>query len=135
MRRVLLDTSAYSAFFRGHSDVKRAVQRAGRLYLNPVVLGELYAGFRLGSKEEKNREELHELISSRRVEILNIDLETSERYSVIVDTLRKQGMPIPTNDLWVASSAMQHGLIVLTTDSDYLRVAQIAVEYYHPKPT
>ncbi len=37
--------------------------------------------------------------------------------------------PIPTNDLWIAASAMQHGLKVLTTDKHYLEVPQIITEY------
>ena len=110
MKRVLIDTSAYSAFFRGHSGVVRAIQQASRLYLCSIVLGELLAGFRKGSREEKNRKDLREFVGSRRVELLEIDEETSERYAIIADTLWKAGTPIPTNDLWIASSAMQHGL-------------------------
>jgi predicted nucleic acid-binding protein len=37
--RPLLDTSAYSAFMRDHPDVRTAVQRPERVYVNPVVLG------------------------------------------------------------------------------------------------
>lgn len=130
MRRLLLDTSAYSAFFRTHAEITQAVQRAERLYLSSVVLGELLAGFRKGSREEKNRTELREFLSSRRVEVLELDEETSERYALITDGLWKAGTPIPTNDLWIAASAMQHGLIVLTTDDDYLRIPQVVTEHY-----
>ncbi|MEW6616207.1 MAG: PIN domain-containing protein [Thermodesulfobacteriota bacterium] len=59
-----------------------------------------------------------------------IDEETSERYAVIVNHLRKEGTPIPTNDLWISASAMQHGLKVVTTDNHYLKVLQIITEYY-----
>jgi tRNA(fMet)-specific endonuclease VapC len=128
-----MDTSAYSAFFRGHAEVVLAVQRAQRLYLSAVVLGELLAGFRKGSREEKNRTELRQFLSSRRVAVLELDEETSERYALIADGLWKAGTPIPTNDLWIASSAMQHGLTVLTTDDDYFRVPQILTEHYPPK--
>jgi predicted nucleic acid-binding protein len=47
---------------------------------------------------------------------------------VIVDALRKAGTPIPTNDIWIAASAMQHGLRVLTTDVHYEKVRQVIVE-------
>ena len=43
MMRVLLDTSAYSAFMLGHPEVEVALQRADEIYLTPVVLGELLA--------------------------------------------------------------------------------------------
>ena len=54
-----------------------------------------------------------------------IDEETSVRYAVIVTALRGGGTPIPTNDVWIAASAMQHGLGVVTTDPHYEKVPQI----------
>lgn len=43
--RVLLDTSAYSAFMRGHPIAKDTLQQADYIVFNPIVLGELRAGF------------------------------------------------------------------------------------------
>jgi predicted nucleic acid-binding protein len=48
MTAILLDTSAYLAFLSGHPDVKRALQEADAVYVNPIVLGELRAGFLKG---------------------------------------------------------------------------------------
>jgi predicted nucleic acid-binding protein len=36
-----------------------------------------------------------------------------------------------TNDVWIAASAMQYGLKVLTTDRHYIEIPQIITEY-HP---
>ena len=127
--KVMMDTSAYAAFLRGNPEVKGAVQRADEIFLKPVVLGELLAGFRRGKNEKRNRAILRDFLSSPRVAAVEIDEETSERYAVIVNSLRTKGTPIPTNDLWIAASAMQHGLRVLTIDKHYLEVAQILTEY------
>ena len=125
-----MDTSAYGAFLRGSPGVKEAVQQADEIVVNPVVLGELKAGFVMGKNEKRNRAILKDFLSSPRVTIVEIDEETSERYAVIVRSLRMKGTPIPTNDLWIAASAMQHGLRVLTTDKHYLKVPQIITEYF-----
>ena len=125
-----MDTSAYAAFLRGSPGVKEAVQQADEIVFNPVVLGELIAGFLMGRNEKRNRAILKDFLSSPRVIIAEIDEETSERYAVIVHSLRMRGTPIPTNDLWIAASAMQHGLEVLTTDKHYLEVPQIITEYF-----
>ncbi|MDO9288338.1 MAG: type II toxin-antitoxin system VapC family toxin [Thermodesulfovibrionales bacterium] len=98
--------------------------------LYSLILGELLAGFIMGKSEKKNRAILEEFLSSPRVKVIDIDEETSERYAVIINHLRKEGAPIPTNDLWISASAMQHGLEVVTTDSHYLKVQQIITEYY-----
>lgn len=129
MNRVLLDTSAYSAFLRGNAEVKLAIQQADEIFLNPVIFGELLAGFAMGKHEKKNKAVLQEFLSSPRVKLIGMDEETSERYAVIVSHLRKLGATIPTNDLWIAASAMQYGLKVLTTDSHYLKVPQIITEW------
>jgi tRNA(fMet)-specific endonuclease VapC len=126
--KVMLDTSAYSALLRGNDDVKRALQEADELYLNPVVIGELLAGFAHGGKEKKNRDILKEFLSSPRLHVVDIDEETSERYAVIINYLWEKGTPIPTNDLWIAATAMQHGLKLVATDGHYRNIPQIIVE-------
>lgn len=130
--RVLLDTSAYSAFLRGHEDIKRELQRAEALYLNPIVLGELQAGFHKGKHRRKNEEILRQFLASPRVQRVPVDEGTAERYAVIINALWAAGTPIPTNDLWIAASAMQHGLIVLTTDDHYQKVAQVIAHCFPP---
>ncbi len=128
--RIMLDTSAYTAFLMGNSEIKLSIQRAEEVFLNPIILGELMAGFLMGKNEKRNRAILQDFLSSLRVKLVEIDEETSERYAVIVGHLRIRGTPIPTNDIWIAASAMQQGLKVLTTDKHYLEVPQIITEYY-----
>jgi len=128
----MLDTSAYAAFLKGNPEVKLSLQQAEEVVVNPVVLGELLAGFLAGRHEKRNRTILQDFLSSSRVKVVEIDEETSERYAAIVNHLRIKGTPIPTNDLWIAASAMQHGLSVVTTDKHYLEVPQIITEYYQP---
>ena len=132
MSRILLDTSAMSAFFRGHEGIVQSVRSASRIAVNSVVMGELYAGFRGGSKAEENRDLLRRFLGSPRVRILGIDVETAERYALIHDALRRAGKPIPTNDLWIAASAMQFGLVLVATDTHYRQVAQIASQLHDP---
>jgi len=126
--KVMLDTSAYSAYLRGNEEVKRAIREADEIFLNPVVLGELHAGFINGGKEKRNREILREFLASPRVQVAVIDEETSERYAAIIAYLWVKGTPLPTNDLWISATAMQYGLKLVTTDSHYRNVPQIIVE-------
>ena len=126
--RICLDTSAYSAFKRGHEGALDAIQRAEEIVLPTVVLGEVFAGFRLGERDRENREELDRFLESPRVRIAPVDEETGRRYAQIVVFLRREGTPIPTNDVWIAASAMQHGLRVLTTDAHFARLPLLSTE-------
>jgi predicted nucleic acid-binding protein len=127
MNSLLVDTSAYSAFMRGNAIVVQEIQTANVLYISPIVLGELHSGFAAGSRQEQNEATLQEFLDSPRVQTMTIDEETSLFYATIYAGLRQAGTPIPTNDLWIAASAMQHGLVVLTQDSHFEHVAQIIV--------
>jgi predicted nucleic acid-binding protein len=126
----MLDTSAYSAFMRGHEALTIALQEVDEITVNPVILGELRAGFLQGRHRSKNERELGLFLASPRIRVVPVDEETAVRYAVIVTVLRKAGTPIPTNDVWIAASAMQHGIGVFTTDPHYEKVPQVIVERF-----
>lgn len=125
MKKILLDTSAYSNYLRGHEGVRGWIRNADEIYVNAIVIGELLAGFVKGRHEEKNREHLEKFLASDRVHIISISETTSERYAAIFKTLKESGKPIPTNDIWISASAMEHGLELVSCDSDFLAVKQV----------
>ncbi len=132
MRRLLLDTSAYSAMRRGDERLLGPVREASSIVLTPVVIGELLYGFVGGGLERHNHDLLREFLGSERVDVLAVDEETAERYAVIRDYLRRQGTPIPANDIWIAASAAQHGLVLMTLDSHFKNLPQVLVDYLEP---
>jgi len=119
MKRVLIDTNFYVAFKRNDSLVIDLLKRVVFIGINPIVLGELLSGFRLGTKEEQNRNELDAFLNSPRINFLSIDDETPEYYAKIFQDLSTKGTPIPSNDIWIAASAMQHGLLLATFDDHF----------------
>jgi tRNA(fMet)-specific endonuclease VapC len=132
MNRILLDTSAYSALFRKHQATVQLVESAESLYLTPIVLGELKAGFLLGRRAEENERSLQEFLRSPRVSVLAIDDETADRWAIIAAFLKKAGTPVAANDIWIAASAMQHGLPILTSDLDFQKISQVIVRHFSP---
>jgi tRNA(fMet)-specific endonuclease VapC len=130
LARLLLDTSAYSALARGHEAIVERVRSADEVHVNPVVLGELLAGFARGGRRRKNEAELRRFLDAPRTVLDPIDADTALRYSGILNALRSAGTVIPTNDIWIAASVWQHGLALVTTDGHYLRVPQILVEHH-----
>ena len=135
MSGLLVDSSAYSAWVRGHLPAQAPMQKASALYLSVVVLGELRAGFRVGSRQAENEAGLERFLASPRVEVLDIDADTSLPYAAIVDELRRRGTPVSPNDIWIAATAYQHGLRVLTLDRDFTRIPHVLVELVEPPPS
>jgi len=39
--------------------------------------------------------------------------------------MRKQGTPIPTNDMWIAALALQHSLALHTRDKHFVHLPQL----------
>lgn len=65
--RILLDTSAYSAFKRNHDKTLQLIRRSEEVLFSSVVAGELLAGFRWGQRFDKNLAELLEFLENPRV--------------------------------------------------------------------
>lgn len=117
--RLMIDTNAYAAFMRGDQDVHEALAGADEILIPTPVLGELRAGFRAGTKEAKNLDELHRFLASPRVGVHPLGESSAVFYAELYSALRTAGKPIPTNDLWIAAAALECGAALLTKDAHF----------------
>ena len=122
MKRILIDTNAYVAFKKNNADAVNTFKQMEYIGINIVVLGELLSGFKGGTKESTNRKELEQFLDSPRVNLLTLDEETAEFYAKIYWEVKKKGKPIPTNDLWIAASAMRHALAIFSYDEHFANI-------------
>lgn len=127
VKTIILDTNAYSEFKRGNSNAIEIIRRVNNIIICPIVLGELIAGFVLGNKEEMNRRELVDFLSSRRVIQVTIDNQTSEHFALIFKILKNSGTSVPTNDIWIAALSKQLNYPVFTYDKHFNEIANIKI--------
>lgn len=125
--KILIDTNAYASFKRGDMTAVEIIRYSHFIGINTIVLGELLSGFAVGNQESLNRQELEKFLKSPRVKILAVDHETAEHYADIYKELRQKGRPIPTNDLWIAATAVQYNLAVFTYDEHFKVVNEIRI--------
>jgi tRNA(fMet)-specific endonuclease VapC len=124
----LLDTNIIIGMFIGNPAIEEKIQSSNNLFLASPSVGELYYG---AQKSDKIRENLHKIdIFVENHIFLPCDLETAQWYGIIKDQLRRKGHPIPDNDIWIASIAMQHRLILVTRDSHFDQVESLQTEYW-----
>jgi tRNA(fMet)-specific endonuclease VapC len=127
MNRLLIDTNIYSNAFRGEEKSVAILQKANEIGISSISIGELLSGFKGGSKEHQNREELEEFLDSPRITVYSVDESTADFYAEILDGLRKIGKPIPTNDIWIAAIAFQYGLKLYSKDEHFGNVAGLSL--------
>lgn len=119
---IVLDTNAYTAFKLGHQEAKDVIAMSPQLGLPVVVIAELLAGFAAGSREASNRKELSAFLDSPRVQVLAASLTTADFYARVYAVLRRKGKPIPTNDLWVAATALEYGAALYSYDGHFAEI-------------
>jgi tRNA(fMet)-specific endonuclease VapC len=119
MKKVLIDTNIYSFAMKGDTAVLGALRKIDVIAISSISIGELLSGFRGGSLAEKNRDELNIFLDSPRVVVHSIDEETAEFYASILNNLKSAGTSIPTNDIWIASVAFQHGYKLYSKDNHF----------------
>jgi tRNA(fMet)-specific endonuclease VapC len=124
---LIIDTNAYAGLLGGEPKTVQFLRAAGEIYLPLIVLGELLAGFAAGTRAQKNREELTRFMASTRVQVLKPDEKTAQHYGDVFVTLRRQGTPIPTNDLWIAALVRQHRMPLLSFDAHFAAVPGLAL--------
>src|SRR5882757_202208 len=124
---VALDTSAYSAFNRGDSRLKKWFHVDNEILISLVVVGELRAGFAAGNRKEINEQLLQKFLDAPNVRTVTITNNTTNLFAEIYLRLRKAGKPIGTNDMWIAAMSLEHGVSLLTTDNDFSNVPDLMI--------
>jgi tRNA(fMet)-specific endonuclease VapC len=125
MAKIILDTNAYTAYLTGDKKILTAIAGAEIIYMSIFVLGELYAGFKGGSKEEKNRQILNTFIQKPGVIVINATERTSEIFGEIKHSLKRAGTPLPINDVWIAAHGIETGSVLISYDGYFKKISNL----------
>jgi tRNA(fMet)-specific endonuclease VapC len=119
MKKILLDTNAYSAFRGGDRAILSALASADVVYLSIFVIGELLAGFAGGKRNRENRIQLDEFKSKSTVKVLAATEETAHLFASMKNSLKQAGTPVPINDIWIAAHTLETGAAIVTHDKHF----------------
>jgi tRNA(fMet)-specific endonuclease VapC len=120
---MILDTIALSAAVDGDPAVLAILGRAEQMAIPTIVLGE----YRYGIAQARNRLSYENWLAGLLHDCLVLDINepTTHYYAEITLELKRQGKPIPTNNLWIAALCRQHALPLLSRDRHFDAVAGI----------
>ena len=123
--KLAIDTNAYRLIMEGDAKAVLHARTAERLLMPVPVIAELRFGFLNGTRGRENEATLVRFLDRPRVEVLTCDEETAVRYAELKLQLKKQGTPIPINDVWIAALVLQHQATLFTRDSDFAHIPQL----------
>ena len=110
---------------KGVPETARLVATAEAVFVPFVVVAELRAAFALGKRAVENESVLRRFLLKRGVAALYPDDQTTHHYAAAFRQLRRQGTPIPTNDLWISALVLQHNLALHARDRHFDHLPQI----------
>ncbi len=128
--KLILDTNGYVGFKMGNPEIVEFLTRANIILISPIVLGELMFGFINGDRFKQNMDELDQFLNHEVVEEIQIGKITADRYSRIAAQLKRNGTPIPANDIWIAAQAMEYGAELVTMDRHFEKISGLVYRYF-----
>ncbi|MBO3457361.1 type II toxin-antitoxin system VapC family toxin [Aetokthonos hydrillicola Thurmond2011] len=124
--RYLLDTNIIIAIFANDKEVNNQLGNANEIFIPSVAIAELFYGARKSGRSQNNIERIEEFIA--RNTVIGCDVETARQYGKVKNGLRLKGRPLPENDIWIASIAIQYNLILVTRDAHFQEVENLQTE-------
>ncbi len=125
--KLLLDTNRLSDALAEDPEVLERLEAAEAIGVPVIALGEIRAGFLKGGRAAKNEARLQWFLSQDGIATVGVDAGVSHRYAQTHRALYTRGKPIPTNDLWIASIAIENGLVLYTRDAHFAAVPGLAL--------
>lgn len=127
MKLAILDTNVLIDFLQNGSSLVSLLRPFDGLLVPSVVVGEFVAGIFPTPQGAKNRMILNTFLESPSVSIAPITQTTAECCAKIFQVLKKQGTPIPQNDMWIAASALENNAAIVTADRHFSAIPLIDV--------
>ncbi|MEL6135820.1 MAG: type II toxin-antitoxin system VapC family toxin [Cyanobacteria bacterium J06628_6] len=116
----LLDTNIIISLLSGETSTLTYLEESDEIFIPSIALGELHYGAHKSVRVQQNLERIEGLIADTAV--LDCDSDTARWYGIVKDRLRAKGRPLPENDIWIASTALQHNLTLATRDAHFHHV-------------
>ena len=114
---IALDTNQAIAVLNNTGEIATWIAAYTVAYLPVIVIGELRFGALNSARSAANLARIDQLVS--RCTILGPGLATAEQYARIRLELKRQGTPIPENDIWIAAICVERNIPLATSDGHF----------------
>ncbi len=125
-RVILCDTTVASSLFVGDSRCARMTQLAGAVKAISIVTS---AEMRFGAVNDNWGPRKQRLLEAHLQTYLQIPVDdaTAAAWARLKDACQRIGFQQRDNDLWIAATAVQHGIAVAALDPDFTRMPGLSI--------
>ncbi len=127
MKRLVIDTNLLIPLLWRGDTGEPFFDEYDEMILPVTVLGEFKAGLFPTRAGDRNRNVLDVFLQKATVKVAPITDRTADIYAKVYQALRKEGTPIPLNDMWIAASALENGADLATCDAHFRNVPMLTV--------
>lgn len=121
----MLDTSIILHVFKQNKAIAARLDTFAEIFVCPVVIGELRYGAFLSADITRHSKQIDDFLTG--CKIISIDNDTATVYGKLRANLKKQGNPIPENDIWIAACAIRLNLPLFTTDKHFEKLEGLSL--------
>ena len=125
--KVCLDSSAYIAMEHGNAAVAEILSMCEEVIVPAATFAELTEGNYCRDNAEAANLALNHFLDKENVKFVPAGHAIAFRYAEISRSLRRRGVPIPVNDIWIAASALVLNVPLCTFDQHFRNVPLLEV--------
>jgi len=123
--KYLIDTNVIIRLFCADERSVELFDQAECICIPSIVAGEMYYGAHNSTQKQKNLENFSKFIAQ--YEIIEVDLLIAQTYGEIKTLLKKDGITIPENDIWIAATAKAYQYTLITFDKHFMNIDGLQV--------
>jgi tRNA(fMet)-specific endonuclease VapC len=124
--KYVLDTNIIIALFAEEQSILDKILSVDEIYIPTIALGEMYYGAYNSQRVQENTLKIREF--EIETNILTCNPNTAHIYGKIKASLKKNGIKIPENDIWIASLALENDLILVSRDKHFINIDTLKLE-------
>lgn len=124
----LIDTNAIVKLLARDPSLRWKMGHNFRCWISFATVGELFAGAHQSNRRAENISEIEHLCTE--IPVVSWDFQISDEYGRVHASLRRKGKPIPQNDVWIAATALRHGMTLITLDKHFSFVEHLPIEVW-----
>lgn len=124
----LIDTSVLILSLNNNKVIRERLATIDKTYISTITLGELYHGAESSSYVNRNKVQIDEIAQG--ATIFTVDQSMALTYGRLKRIQMLKGRMLPDNDLWIAATALQHGLTLITRDQYFTWIDKLLLEQW-----